>query len=115
MVITPHMFKQYARRANVEKSGIELIKHYFNCNPHGADTNNQKIVGRSVRYNGQTHLSCCVNDGILLGQMASDLYIVRTFITYDMCSGLQQRVFEHKRKEIKTDREMYDRARMYYQ
>ena len=115
MVLTPHMWKRYAERAKVGKHGIELIKHYFLNNPHGKDSDNQRVVGRSVRWNGEDHLSCCVPDGVLLGQQHGDLYIVRTFITYDMTTGMQQAEFEDKRTKILTDREMYERAKMFYQ
>lgn len=114
MVITPHAWKRYAKRANVQKSGTELVKHYFMKNPHGIDSDNQKVVGRSVRYNGEDHLSYCVPEGVMLGQMSDGLFIARTFITYDMCSGLQQQEFEGKRSHIITDRELYDRARVIY-
>lgn len=115
MVLTPHMWKRYSERAKVGKHGIDLIKHYFLNNPHGKDSDNQKIVGRSVRWNGEDHLSCCVPDGVLLGQQHGELYIVRTFITYDMTTGLQQQEFETQRTKILTDREMYERAKMFYQ
>lgn len=116
MVLLPHVWKRYQdpKRGNVQKSGIDLIKHYFMHNPHGKDSDNQKVVGRSVRWNGESHLSCCVNDGVLLGQIADGIYVAKTFITYDMCSGLQQKEFEAKRGEILTDEEMYKQAREYY-
>ena len=114
MVLTPHMWKRYAERANVQKHGMDLIKHYFMNNPHGKDTDNQKVVGRSVRWNGEVHQSCCVNDGVLLGQIVDGIYIARTFITYDMCSGLQQKEFEAKRGEILTDEEMYEQVKKHY-
>lgn len=115
MVLTPHMWKRYAERAKVDKHGIDLIKHYFLNNPHGKDSDNQKVVGRSVRWNGEDHLSCCVTDGVLLGQQYGWLFVVRTFITYDMTTGMQQAEFEDKRSQIITDREMYERAKMFYQ
>jgi hypothetical protein len=114
MVLTPHMWKRYAERAKVDKHGIDLIKHYFLNNPHGKDSDNQKVVGRSVRWNGEDHLSCCVTDGVLLGQMCGSMFIVRTFITYDMCSGLQQQEFEVCRGKIMNDQEMYEHAKMFY-
>lgn len=114
MVLTPHMWKRYSERAKVEKHGIELIKHYFLNNPHGKDSDNQRVVGRSVRWNGEDHLSCCVPDGVLLGQEFDKYYLVRTFITYDMTTGMQQAEFEDKRTKILTDREMYERAKMFY-
>ena len=84
-------------------------------NPHGMDSDNQKVVGRSVRYNGEDHLSYCVPEGVMLGQLSDGLFIARTFITYDMCNGLQQQEFEDKRSQIITDRELYDHARIFYQ
>jgi hypothetical protein len=114
MVLTPHMWKRYAERAKVDKHGIDLIKHYFLNNPHGKDSDNQKVVGRSVRWNGEDHLSCCVTEGVLLGQEFGKYYLVRTFITYDMTTGMQQAEFEDKRTKILTDREMYERAKMFY-
>ena len=114
MVLTPHMWKRYSERAKVEKHGIELIKHYFLNNPHGKDSDNQRVVGRSVRWNGEDHLSCCVPDGVLLGQEFDKYYLVRTFITYDMTTGMQQQEFETKRKDILTDEEMYQRVKMCY-
>jgi len=114
MVLLPHMWKRYAERAKVAKHGIELVKHYFLNNPHGQDTDNQKVVGRSVRWNGEDHLSCCVTDGVLLGQESGKFYLVRTFITYDMTTGMQQQEFDTQRAKIMTDREMYDRAIMFY-
>ena len=114
MVLTPHMWKRYAERAKVDKHGIELIKHYFSNNPNGKDSDNQKVVGRSVCWNGEDHLSCCVPDGVLLGQEFDKYYLVRTFITYDMCSGAQQQEFDTQRAKIMTDEDMYKRAKMYY-
>ncbi len=115
MVMTPHMWKRYAERAKVGKHGIDLIKHYFLNNPSGKYSDNQKIVGRSVRWNGEDHLSCCVPEGVLLGQEFDKYYLVRTFITYDMTTWMQQAEFEDKRTMILTDREMYERAKMFYQ
>ena len=114
MVLLPHMWKRYAERAKVAKHGVELVKHYFANNPHGMDSDNQKVVGRSVRWNGEDHLSCCVHDGVLLGQEFDKYYLVRTFITYDMTTGMQQQEFDTKRAKIMTDRDMYERAITFY-
>lgn len=114
MVLTPHMWKRYAERAKVGEYGIELIKHYFANNPNGKDSDNQKVVGRSVRWNGEDHLSCCVPEGVLLGQEFDKYYLVRTFITYDMTTGMQQEEFDTQRAKIMTDSEMYDHAKVFY-
>ena len=114
MVMLPHFWKRYAERAGVDKSGAELIRHYFDHNPHGADSHNQKIVGRSVHYKGYEHLTCCVTEGVLLGQAQGNLFIVRTFITYDMSCGLQKQELDSKREEILNDKEMYEQAKNFY-
>ena len=114
MVILPHVFKRYAERLNIQKNGVELIRHYFTNNSHGRDSHNQKVVGKSVRHNGEEHIAYCVTDGVLLGQMQSGLFVARTFITYDMCSGLQQREFESCRKQVLPDVELHERAKAYY-
>ena len=114
MVLTPHMWKRYAERVKVGEHGIKLIKHYFSNNPNGKDSDNQKVVGRSVRWNGEDHLSCCVPEGVLLGQEFDKYYLVRTFITYDMTTGMQQQEFDTQRAKIMTDREMYNRAKIFY-
>ena len=117
MVLLPHVWKRYQdpERGNVQKSGTELVKHFFVNNPHGKDTDNKKVVGRSVRYNGEEHLSLCVSDGVLLGHICDDIFVANTFITYDMAKGLQRKEFENKRKEIMTDREMYDKMEAFYE
>lgn len=114
VVILPHAFKRYAERCCVEKTGLDLITHFFTINNHFADSHNQRIVGKSVRYNGEEHVASCMNEGILLGQQQGDLLVCRTFITYDMCSGLQQKVLDERRKEIYTDEEMYKNIRKCY-
>lgn len=114
MVLTPHFWKRYAERAKIKKTGMDLIKHYFVNNPHGKDTNNQNVVARSVRYNGEEHLSNCVPDGVMLGQMHGDIFVVKTFITYDMCCGLQQKEFEFCRNMILNEEELYREAKARY-
>ena len=114
MVFIPHVWKRYAERTGIDKTGIDLVKHYFISNPHGKDSHNQKAIGRSVRYNGEDHLANCVTEGVLLGQQQGDLFIAKTFITYDMCCGRQQQEFEDCKRQLLTDREMYESARYFY-
>ena len=114
MVLIPHMWKRYAERTGTDKTGIELLKHYLEHNPYGKDSNNQHVVGRSVRYNGEDHLSSCVTEGVLLGQQRGDMFIVKTFITYDMCCGRQSEEFECCRNQILTDKEIYKQAKRFY-
>ena len=114
MIMLPHMWKRYAERTGTDLSGVELMRHYFSTNGHGKDSDNQRVMARSVRWNGEEHLACCVPEGVLLGQQRGDYFLVRTFITYEMTSGPQQQEFDECRRKILTDRELYDRARRYY-
>lgn len=103
IVFTAHMFDRYAdpNRGNVQKQGLELIKHYFEHNGGYSEVSrNQELAGRSVRYNGETHLCSCCKDGVLLGNVIADdkIFVARTFVTYDMAKGLQAEEFNEKRQ-----------------
>lgn len=113
VVLTPHMWKRYVERMKVDKSGVDLVKHYLYNNSHGRDTRNNRAMARSVRWNGEDHQACCVNDGVLLGHVKDDIYIVKTFITYDMTCGLQQEEFDGCRQKIKTDMDLYNKFMLY--
>lgn len=112
MVLTPHALKQYSKRMDINKSGVELVQEFFNRNHSSHDSFNQKAVGRSVRYNGEKHVSSCVKDGVLMGQLhAGNIHVVRTFITYDMCSGLQEEVFGQYNGQHRTYEDQYERVK----
>ena len=111
MVHLPHQIKRYAERMKIDKTGIDLIKHFLERCPDGQDNKNQDIVGRSVRYAGMTHLSCCIPEGVLLGQMEDNIYVAHTFITYEMATGLQREVFEKERSKIVTGMDYYKIAK----
>ena len=112
MVLTPHALKQYSRRMGINKSGVELVQEFFDRNHSSHDSFNQKAVGRSVRYNGEKHVSSCVKDGVLLGQLHNgNIHVVRTFITYDMCSGLQEDAFGQYNGRHRTYEEEYERVK----
>lgn len=114
-VLSPHAMKRYAERAHIPEQGTELIKHYFVNNPYGCDTTNQQIIGKSVRYNGEEHSATCIKEGVLLGQLYGDLYVARTFITYEMATGMQKEEFEALRSRVmKVDIEAYHKAFEHY-
>lgn len=100
MVIMPHAWRRYAERAGVAKSGMEMVKHFYLRNSIGMDSRNERAVSRSVRYNGETHIACCVPDGVLLGNEDGGIFIARTFITYDMCGGIQAEEFGRCRSKV---------------
>ena len=93
MVMLPHMWQRYKERMQFEETGTDIIRRFFCRNFDGSGTKKQEIVARSVRYNGEEHLSMVVNDGALMGQMEGDIFVARTFITYEMSCGRQQEEF----------------------
>lgn len=106
-VLLPHAMKRYAERTGQRGlTGMDCIKQFCQRNSSGTGTWNKRVVAKSVRYNGEDHLSMCVNDGVLLGQMQDGIYVVRTFITYDMAGGTQQAEFNDRRARILTPQEI---------
>ena len=116
MVILPHAWQRYRERTGCELTGDDLYRSFFSRNPHGSDSRNQEAVARSVRYLGKPHLSDCISEGVLLGQVEQpyNIFVAHTFITYDMASGLQAEDFNAHRQQILTAREMYEQAREWF-
>lgn len=102
MIILQHAFDRYAERAGVNKTGTDLIIHFFSHHLGGYDLNNQRLASRSVRYNGRRHHFMAVEEGILLGDIEDGIFIARTFITYDMSGGLQAKGFADARSKLRT-------------
>ena len=105
-VFLQHVFDRYAdpERGNVQKTGIDLIKHFADPQSNGHILNNQKLAGRSVRYNGRDHQFVAVNEGVLLGDVQDGIFIARTFITYEMATGRQHEEFAYAKNKV-TDLE----------
>lgn len=114
--ILPHVFDQYhnPERGNVDKTGVELIKHFMERNCHGEVSTDDRFSGRSVRYKGRENLCQCVNDGVLLGEIVDDIFVAHTFITYEMSKGIQREEFESKREQIMTPSDMIRKAKEYW-
>lgn len=112
-VFLPHVFDRYhdPDRGNVQKTGIELIKHFMERNSYGEISRGDKFSGRSVRYKGRDNLAKCVTDGILLGEIVGDIFVAHTFITYDMATGLQREEFEKNKGMILSNEEIMRRAK----
>ena len=98
----PHVFDRYAdpERGNVRKTGIELIKHFFEHNNYGEISRGDMFSGRSVRYKGRDNIAKCVTDGVLLGEITNNIFVAKTFITYEMATGLQRKEFEKNKGRI---------------
>lgn len=98
-----HMFERYAERIKVEKTGIDLIRHFFERQVNARAVSNQRLAGKSVRYNGKDHMFLCITDGVLLGEnLARGSFLARTFITYEMATGQQQVEFGQEKKNLLT-------------
>lgn len=108
IAIMPHVFDRYAdpKRGNVQKTGIDLIKHYVDHNVYGEPTRDDRFSGRSVRYKDRDNLCLSIPDGVLLGEEIDDIFVAHTFITYDMASGLQREEFERNKDKILNMEEM---------
>ena len=100
MVMLPHMWQRYAERMQFDEDHKNLVHKFFLRNFCGCGTRNQKVVSRSVRYNGEDHLAFCVDDGVLLGRMEGDIFVVKTFITYEMSCGRQEEEFTRLQHSI---------------
>lgn len=106
LALLPHVFDRYAdpERGNVQKTGIDLIKHFISRNTDGVAINGDKFSGRSVRYKGRDNLCLSMHDGVLLGEKVGDIFVAHTFITYDMATGLQSETFEKKRGTLRPQK-----------
>lgn len=72
----PHFFKRYAERANVNKSGIELIRHFF-------QRNYTYYLNFEVE-NNVGYVKATTEEGIMFGeQLCKGLMIIKTFIAWD--------------------------------
>lgn len=99
-VFLPHFFDRYAERAGIDKSGVDLIRHFFANQSGGYILSSQQLASRSVRYNGRDHRFMAIHDGVLLGDLDDDIFIVRTFITYDMAGIRQSDEFTYARGQL---------------
>jgi hypothetical protein len=101
-VFVQHVFDRYAdpERGNVQKTGIDLIKHFVDHQSNGYILTDQRLAGRSVRYNGRDHQFIAVNDGVILGDVDNGIFIARTFITYEMATGRQHEEFAYAKNKV---------------
>lgn len=96
-VFLPHFFDRYAERAGIDKNGVDLIRHFFANQSGGYILSAQQLASRSVRYNGRDHRFMAIHDGVLLGDLEDDIFIMRTFITYNMAGIRQSDEFTYAR------------------
>lgn len=95
----PHFFDRYAERMNIDKTGIDLIKHFICKNISGQQDYTSELSGIQSRDGNVVHV--CHSEGIAMGEEPHALHqIFKTFITYEMAKGKQLDVFIQKKNSI---------------
>lgn len=91
VVFIPHAIKRYAERMNVKRDVEyeDIVRSMLIRTLDCMASRNQRIGSKSVRYKGDMLITLCTRDGAFLGKVNGDIFVVNTFITYDMMSGLQ--------------------------
>lgn len=89
----PHFFDRYREHMGVDKTGIDLIRHFFGHNHEGSTDFTSEYSGKQSRHKNAYHV--CLQEGIGLGEvLASSHALITTFITYDMAAGEQKEAFD---------------------
>ena len=98
VVCLPHAIKRYGERMKFTETGDELIKKMLVRSFNNAFSRDQRLGARCVRYKGDMLYSLSTKDGAFLGKQNGDIFVTKTFITYDMMSGLQLEEFSKHRE-----------------
>lgn len=87
LVFPPHFFSRFVERMEIDLTGVELMKRYFERNNSYSFTFSREEVDGGYREN--VFATC--KEGIAMGFKAIglDVFLLKTFITYDMCKGEQ--------------------------
>lgn len=83
----PHFFSRFAERMGLGLTGVELMRRFFEQNNSYSFT----FSAEEVDGGHCDHVFATCREGIALGLKAVglDAYLLKTFITYDMCKGEQ--------------------------
>lgn len=86
-IFLPHFFQRFAERMQIDATGEELIRRFFQFNVNfSIDTKRQMVS--DTQYTIES--TATSPDGISLGyQLADGNFFFKTFITYDMAKGEQ--------------------------
>lgn len=87
LAFPPHIFSRFAERMEINFAGTKLIKRYFEMNNSYSFNFSTEEVDGGRREN--VFATC--REGIAMGFKAVglDVFLLKTFITYDMCKGEQ--------------------------
>lgn len=87
LAFPPHIFSRFAERMGINFTGTKLMKRYFEINNSYSFNFSTEEVDGGHREN--VFATC--REGIAMGFKAVglDVFLLKTFITYDMCKGEQ--------------------------
>lgn len=90
-IFLPHFFQRFAERMQIDATGEELIRRFFQFNVNfSIDTKRQMVS--DTQYTIES--TATSPDGISLGyQLADGNFFFKTFITYEMAKGEQIEAF----------------------
>lgn len=87
LAFPPHIFSRFAERMEINFAGTKLMKRYFEMNnSYSFNFSTEKVDGG---HRENVFATC--REGIAMGFKAVglDVFLLKTFITYDMCKGEQ--------------------------
>ena len=102
LIFIPHFFARYAKRFNVNRTGIDLIRRFFQQNPSFAYS--YKIQSDNKNKH-RIHVYGKSKEGSALGiklNYKDDLVLFKTFISEEMYKGKQIEDFAEK-EEIRKE------------
>lgn len=86
LVFPPHFFQRYAERAEVDKTGVQLIRHYFERNYSyflDSEIKNSEIDENAIK-DTDIYIQGITEQGIALGNILGiGIIILKTFIAWD--------------------------------
>lgn len=96
VIYPPHFFSRYRQRAQIDMTGIPLIKRFFTDNySYVYDINVVKLSDNMIKK--EVHGSTA--EGVALGvQTVEGNVLFKTFITYEMLKGEQIVIFTNNEK-----------------
>lgn len=97
IVYPPHFFSRFAERMNLNLTGLDLMRRFFEYNSsYVFQIKPEKLDERKYILN--VYGSC--SEGVAMGVRAVNpgIYLFKTFITYEMCRGEQIEEFAKNEK-----------------
>ncbi len=101
IIFIPHFFARYAKRCNVNRTGVDLIRKFFQQNPSFAYSYKKQQTNKRLTI----HVYGKSKEGSALGLKVNgieDIVLFKTFISEEMYKGKQIEDFAEK-EEIRKE------------